>query len=58
MILHDLGRSEEALENQKRSLKMRERIFGPEHPSTAISLSNLATILKDLGKSEEALENS
>ncbi|MGH7261960.1 MAG: tetratricopeptide repeat protein, partial [Nitrospiraceae bacterium] len=34
---------------QERALAIREKALGPEHPETAISLSNLASVLRDQG---------
>ena len=52
-----MGRLEEVLENQKRSLKITEKVFGPEHHKTQTILNNLSLILQDLGRLDEALEN-
>ena len=33
----------------ERALSIRETVLGPDHPETATSLSNLATVLRMLG---------
>jgi len=33
----------------ERALAIREKALGPEHPATAVSLNNLASLLQDLG---------
>ena len=38
----------------ERALGIDEASFGPEHPSVAISLSNLGMVLKDLGDLAQA----
>ncbi len=37
-----------------RALTIQEKVLGPEHPDTAQSLNNLASLYRDLGKHEEA----
>jgi CHAT domain-containing protein len=39
---------------QLRALKISEKVFGPEHPDTARSLSNLATLYIDMNNPKEA----
>jgi serine/threonine protein kinase/tetratricopeptide (TPR) repeat protein len=41
-----------------RSLRIKERILGKDHPDTAFTLANLADTLNALGRSQEALELS
>jgi tetratricopeptide (TPR) repeat protein/tRNA A-37 threonylcarbamoyl transferase component Bud32 len=48
-------RPAEALELHRQALEMRERIWGPEHPSLALNLNNVAIELLALGKREEAV---
>jgi hypothetical protein len=38
----------------KRSLAIRERTFGPDHPDVAIGLYNLARIIQNLNRDEES----
>src|SRR5206468_9930719 len=38
----------------ERSLAMTENVVGPEHPSTAVSLCNLASLVKDQGDLQSA----
>ncbi|KAK3333869.1 hypothetical protein B0T19DRAFT_139514 [Cercophora scortea] len=38
----------------RRALDGKEKVLGPEHPSTLASVSNLASVLQDQGKYEEA----
>jgi hypothetical protein len=33
----------------ERALAIREKVLGPEHPATAMSLNDLALVLRDLG---------
>ena len=40
----------------QRSLAIREKTLGPEHPSVALSLKNYADLLRETGRSEEAQE--
>jgi len=61
MIATDLGRHHETWGRYlpakffwRDSLSRSERIYGPGHPITARSQSNLATVLQDLGELEEA----
>ncbi|MGW3071184.1 tetratricopeptide repeat protein, partial [Streptomyces sp. NPDC001130] len=51
----DLGRHAEALPLQKKALRITDAAFGPEHPDTALRLSNLATTYSALGRYTEAL---
>lgn len=39
----------------EKALKSAEKNFGPDHPTTAVSYLNLATVLEDLGDYEEAV---
>ncbi len=41
------GKLEEAGPLFKRSLGIRERVLGPDHPDVATSLNNLAGLLKE-----------
>lgn len=54
LLLHDMGRSEEALPLMSQSLELAERIYSPTHTKVAKRLSNLATILRALRRPEEA----
>ena len=40
---------------QQRALKIREKVLGPEHPETAISLNNLAVLYVAMGAYDQAL---
>jgi len=44
--LYGEGRYAEAVTLAERALALREKVFGPEHPSVAHALSNLATLYK------------
>ena len=48
------GRHADALPYAMQALWLQVRIFGPEHPNTAIMLGNLAAIRRALGEDEEA----
>ncbi|HWE35607.1 MAG TPA: tetratricopeptide repeat-containing protein [Isosphaeraceae bacterium] len=51
----EAGHLDEAESLQRRSLAIREKIVGPEHPDVARSLATLAMIRSERGTSEEAL---
>lgn len=55
-ILEDLKKYDDAIDYHKKSLALRERIYGPESPEVARSLNNIGNIMSDLNKHEEALE--
>ena len=38
----------------RRALKGREKVLGSDHPSTLISVHNLASVLQDQGRYDEA----
>jgi tetratricopeptide (TPR) repeat protein len=44
-LLYMQGKYEEAVPYFRRSLEMRERLLGPEHPAVCTSLNNLAALL-------------
>ena len=48
------GKYEEAEPLYQRSLTIREKVLGPEHPDVATSLNNLAALYDAQGKYEEA----
>jgi tetratricopeptide (TPR) repeat protein len=52
--LQMIGEYAEAQPLYERSLEIREKVLGPEHPDTASSLNNLAGLLHDQGKYAEA----
>lgn len=39
----------------QRSLALREKVLGPEHPETGVSLDNIGVVLRHLGRPAEAL---
>ena len=39
-----------------RSLAIKEKVLGPEHPSVATSLENYAALLRETGRADEAAE--
>ncbi|MEU9478570.1 tetratricopeptide repeat protein, partial [Streptomyces sp. NPDC048191] len=49
------GQAQEALPLVERALRITESALGPEHPSTAVRLGNLARTYSDLGRPAEAL---
>jgi tetratricopeptide (TPR) repeat protein len=55
IYLSNRGRYLEALPLYQRALTVREQELGPTHPSTAISLNNLAELYRRQGKDAEAL---
>jgi non-specific serine/threonine protein kinase/serine/threonine-protein kinase len=48
------GKDEDSLALHRRALAIREKTLGPEHPSTAMSMDNVAATLRDLGQLDEA----
>jgi tetratricopeptide (TPR) repeat protein len=49
-----MGRYEEAIPFAQRALTIREKVLGPEHPDTAVSLSNLAGLYQAVGEYAKA----
>ncbi len=47
------GRYAEAEPLYKRSLAIREKALGPEHPNVATSLENYANLLRETGRTAE-----
>ena len=57
MVYQDLGRYEAAADLLEKALASdTERNFGADHPSVAISQSNLALVYQDLGRYEAAAD--
>ncbi len=52
--LYQAGRYDEALPFLKKALELGQREFGPEHPSTAMLLNDLAELYRLQGKYAEA----
>ena len=50
-----MGQADKALPLRQRALKITEDALGPDHPSTAIRLNNLALTYSDLGQADKAL---
>ena len=38
----------------KRSLSIKEKVFGPDHPEVAVVCKNMAELYRKIGKKEEA----
>lgn len=55
LALRKLGRTQEALEYNRQSLAIYEKVKGPDSKEVAKCLGNLGGTLRDLGKAEEAL---
>jgi eukaryotic-like serine/threonine-protein kinase len=55
LVHEDHGRIEEALRLNRGVLAARVKTFGPDHPQTALSLTNIASNLMLLGRPAEAL---
>ena len=55
VVLYQQGRYQEAISLTQESLKIREKILGPDHTKVAVSLSNLAMMYSALDKYDEAL---
>lgn len=56
VILDELGRLDEAVEHGRRAVELVERGFGPDHPRTALLLSNYSEYLVRCGRCDEAIE--
>lgn len=54
LVLRSQGRYGEAEKMHRSELEVREKVLGPEHPSTLTSISNLAGALRSQGKYDEA----
>jgi tetratricopeptide (TPR) repeat protein len=54
LVVHDLGRLDEAAAEDRAVLAARQRVLGADHPDTLASRSNLADVLRDLGQLDEA----
>ncbi len=54
MLYYDQGRYAEAEPLYRRSLAIREKALGPDHPDTAVSLNNLALLYGNQGRYAEA----
>jgi len=50
------GEYREALESYERSLRIREKVLGPEHPQVGICLSNIGDLYRRMGDLDRALE--
>jgi tetratricopeptide (TPR) repeat protein len=54
VLLKNQGRLEEAKVLYERALEGREKALGDSHPSTLMTVNNLAILLKQQGRLEEA----
>ncbi len=54
VIERDLGHLDRAIELGKRSIVMRQEVYGPDHPRLADSMNNLGSTLCDVGQYDEA----
>jgi tetratricopeptide (TPR) repeat protein len=54
LVLYRQGKYEEAETMHRQTLARREKVLGHEHPSTLVSMNNLAAVLDRQGKYEEA----
>ena len=54
MSLYRQGRYERAIVVAKKALEVAEQAVGPDHPSVATSLKNMATLYKKSGREKEA----
>lgn len=55
VVLLMKGEYEQALLNFRKSLQIREMVFGSAHPNVARSLNNIGVVLRQLGESEKAI---
>ncbi|GJQ58361.1 MAG: tetratricopeptide repeat protein [Candidatus Scalindua sp. AMX11] len=53
LLYHDMGKYEVAEPLYKRSLEIKEKALGLDHPSVATTLNNLANLYREQGKYEE-----
>ncbi|KAK3369985.1 hypothetical protein B0H63DRAFT_421694, partial [Podospora didyma] len=56
MALKALGREKEAKAMLADCFEAQQRVLGPDHAHSLISMANLAGMLRDLGQDEECLE--
>ena len=56
LVYRAQGNYEKALEYYEKSLVIKEKMLGKEHPSTATTYNNLAIVYEDQGNYEKALE--
>ena len=54
MSLYEKGQYERAVVVAKKALAVAEEDAGPDHPSVATSLNNLAGMYRDMGRVQEA----
>ncbi len=54
MLYHTQGRYAEAEPLYQRSLAIREKALGPDHPHVAQNLENYAALLRKTGRNTEA----
>jgi tetratricopeptide (TPR) repeat protein len=54
-FLQDSGDARAALPLKRRALEGRERVLGPDHPDTLVSVNNLAGCLNELGDAAAAM---
>ena len=53
-LYYNQGRYAEAEPLYKSSLKILEKVLGPDHPEVAIMLEHMAELYKKIGKEDEA----
>ncbi|PWW76801.1 TPR-like protein, partial [Tuber magnatum] len=53
-VLQSLGKYQEAEDLNCRTLEVREKVLGPQHPDTLTTTDHLAIVLRNLGKYDEA----
>ncbi len=56
MLYHDQGTYDEAEPLFKRSLAIRKKALGPDHPEVATILENYAAMLREAGRTVEAVK--
>ena len=55
-MLDDQGKPEEALAIYRKSLDIKLKVFGPDHPDVAATFGNISSVYRTQGKYPEALE--
>ncbi len=55
-LYQDQGNDAAAEPLYRRSLAIKEKVLGPDHPDVATSLENYAALLRETGRVDEAAE--
>ena len=55
-MLSEQGKPEDAFAMYEKSLNIKVKVFGPDHPSTAATQNNIGIVLKNQGRYPEVLK--